>query len=122
MPWLYSGSRSRNSYATDGAIRRVLGVGGIGDAALTAWPFVGLACGAAIAALLLGLQRTAAVIGLLAAVGAAAGAIAMLTADGNAVIRPAYAGPIVTLIGSLAVPAAVTMQLFGSSRTGRARG
>jgi hypothetical protein len=118
LPWLYSGSRSRNSYATDGAIRRVLGVGGLGGAALSAWPFVGLACGAAIAALLVGLRRTAAVIGVLAAVGAAAGAIAMLAADGNGFIRPANVGPIVTLVGALAVPAAVTIQVFGSSRLG----
>src|SRR4051794_27877693 len=64
LPWLYSGSRSRNSYATGGAVRRVLGVDGVGDAALAAWPFVGFACGAAIAALLVGFRRTAAVVGL----------------------------------------------------------
>jgi hypothetical protein len=122
LPWLYSGSRSRNSYAADGAVRRVLGVGEIGDAALTAWPFVGLACGAAVAALLLGLVRTAAVIGLLAAVGAASGAIAMLAAGGNGVIRAANVGPIVTLVGAAAVPAAVTIHLFGASRFGRGRG
>jgi hypothetical protein len=122
LPWLYSGSRSRNSYQTDGAIRRLLGVGGIGDAALTVWPFVGLACGVAVAALLVGLPRTAAVIGLLAATGAAAGAIAMLAADRSVLVRPAIVGPIVTLLGSLAVPAAVTIQLLGSSRSGRERG
>ncbi|HZC70939.1 MAG TPA: hypothetical protein VE442_09610 [Jatrophihabitans sp.] len=122
LPWLYSGSRSRNSYATDGAARRLLGVTGVGDAALAAWPFVGLACGAAIAALLVGLVRTAAVIGLLAAAGAAAGAIAMLTANENVVVRTAIVGPIVTLAGSLAVPAAVTIHVFGSSRSRRENG
>jgi hypothetical protein len=122
LPWLYSGSRTRNSYAADGAVRRVLGVSHIGDAALTVWPFVGLACGAAIAALLLGLRRTAAVVGLLAAVGAAVGAIAMLAAGGNGVVRPANIGPIVTLIGAAAVPVAATMHLFGASRLGRGRG
>lgn len=122
LPWLYSGSRVRNSYAADGAVRRVLGVSGIGDVALAAWPFVGVACGAAIAALLVGLLRTAAVIGMVAAVAAAAGAIAMLTAGGSGIVRPANVGPIVTLIGSLAVPAAVTIHLFASSRSGRGRG
>jgi hypothetical protein len=112
LPWLYSGSRSRNSYAAGGAVRRVLGVDGIGDAALAAWPFVGLACGAAVAALLLGLQRTAAAIGVLAAAGAAVGAIAMLAADGSGVVQPATVGPIVTLIGALAVPVAVTIRLL----------
>jgi len=122
LPWLYSGSRTRNSYAADGAVRRVLGVSDIGDAALTVWPFVGLACGAAIAALLLGLQRTSAVVGLAAAVGAAVGAIAMLAAGGNGVVRPANIGPIVTLVGAAAVPVAVTIHLFGASRFGRGRG
>lgn len=122
LPWLYSGSRSRNSYATGGALRRVFGVSGIWDAALAAWPFVGLACAAAVAALLLGMRRTAAVIGSVAAAGAAAGSIAMLAADGNGIIRPANVGPLVTLVGAFAVPVAVTMHLFGSSRMGRERG
>jgi hypothetical protein len=119
LPWLYSGSRSRNSYATGGALRRVFDIGGAGDTALKAWPFVGLACAAAIAALLVGLRRIAVVVGLIAAAGAAAGAIAMLTADGNGVIRPANAGPVVTLVGALTVPLAVTIHVLGSSRSGR---
>ena len=122
LPWLYSGSRSRNSYATGGALRRVFDVGGAADAALAAWPFVALACAAAIAALIIGLPRVAAVVGLVAAAAAIAGSIAMLTADGNGVVRPANAGPIVTLVGALAVPAAVTIQLLGTSRIGRGRG
>lgn len=119
LPWLYSGSGSRNSYATGGALRRVFDVGGAADAALAAWPFVGLACAVAIAVLLLGLPRTAAIVSLLAASAGAAGAIAMLAASGNAAIRPALTGPIVTLIGALTVPVAVTIQLLGASRTGR---
>ena len=121
LPWLYSGSRSRNSYATGGALRRVLGVGGVGDAALSAWPFVALACAVAVAALLLGLPRTAAVLGLLAAAAAGAGAIAMLTAGGNPVVRPAHLGPIVTLAGAVTVPIAITMHVLGSARSGRER-
>lgn len=119
LPWLYSGTRSRNSYATDGAVRRLLGVNGPGGAALAAWPFVGLAGGAAVAALLLGLVRTAAGIATLAAVGAATGAVAMLLADDAGTIRPANVGPIVTLVGSLAVPAAVSIQLLAAKRSRR---
>lgn len=122
LPWLYSGSRSRNSYATGGALRRIFDVGGAADTALALWPFVGLACAAAIAALLVGLRRTAAAVGLIAAAAGAAGAIAMLTAGGNGDIRPAETGPIVTLIGALAVPVAATIQLSGASRRGRGRG
>jgi hypothetical protein len=121
LPWLYSGSRSRDSYATDGAARRLLGVDGLGGAALAAWPFVGLACGTAIAALLIGLVRTAAGIGMLAAIAAAAGAVAMLLADDAGTIRPANVGPIVTLVGSLAVPAAISIQLLSANRSGRRR-
>ena len=112
LPWLYSGSRARNSYAAGGALRRVFDVGGLADAALAAWPFVGLACATAIATYLIGLRRVAAVVGLVAAAAATAGAIAMLTAGANGIVRPADAGPIVTLVGALAVPVAVTMQLL----------
>jgi hypothetical protein len=112
LPWLYSGSRTRNSYATSGAVRRLLGVDGVGAAALAAWPFVGVACGAAIAALLVGLRRIAALIGLVAAATAATGAVAMLRAGDNGVFRPANVGPIVTLVGSLIVPAAVMIHMF----------
>jgi hypothetical protein len=122
LPWLYSGSRTRNSYQTGGALRRVFDVGGAGDSALAAWPFVGLACAAAIAALVLRLRRTAAIVGLVAAAAAAAGSIAMLTAGGNGIVRPAKLGPIVTLVGAVMVLSAVTIQLFGASRTGRGRG
>ena len=118
LPWLYSGSRARNSYATGGALRRVFHVGGLADAALAAWPFVGLACAIAIATYVIGLRRVAAVVGLIAAAAAIAGSIAMLTADGNGVVRPANAGPIVTLVGALAALAAVTIQLS----IGRGRG
>jgi len=103
LPWLYSGSRSRNSYATGGALRRVFDVGGVADALLAAWPFVALACAAAIAALIVGLPRVAAIVGLVAVAAAIAGSIAMLTADGNGLVRPANTGPIVTLVGALAV-------------------
>lgn len=122
LPWLYSGSRARNSYATGGALRRVFDVGGAADTALAAWPFVALACALAVGALILGLRRTSVVVGLLAAAAAMAGSIAMLTADGNGIVRPANTGPIVTLVGALAVPAAVTIHLLGTSRTGRGRG
>lgn len=121
LPWLYSGSRSRNSYATGGALRRLLGIDGLGGAALAAWPFVAFACAAAIAALLLGLARTAALIGTLAAAGAATGAIAMLAAGGSGTVRPANVGPIVTLLGSLAVPAAISIQLLSSTPANRRR-
>lgn len=121
LPWLYSGGRSRDSYATNGVARRLLGVEGVGGAALGAWPFVGLACAAAVAALVMGLARTAAGVGIVAAIGAAAGAIAMLAADGSGTIRPASVGPIVTLVGSLTALATFTILLLTSTRFNRRR-
>jgi hypothetical protein len=109
LPWLHSGSHTRNSYGADGAARRLLGVHGVGAAFLTIWPFVVFACAAALAAGVLGWRRIAAVIAVLAACGAAAGAITMLTAGHSAVLQPANAGPIVTFVGSVVVVAAVTM-------------
>lgn len=109
LPWLRSGSHTRNSYGADGAARRLLGVHGVGAVLLSIWPFVVLACAAALAAMVLGWRVIAAVIAALAAVGAAAGAITMLTAGHSAVLQPADAGPIVTLVGSVTVVTAVTM-------------
>jgi hypothetical protein len=122
LPWLYSGSRSRNSYATDGAVRRLLGVEGLGSAALAVWPFVSLACAAAVAALVVGLARTAALVGALASFGAAAGAIAMLAANGSGTIQPANVGPTVTLVGSIAALASISIQLLPSTRFNRRSG
>jgi hypothetical protein len=117
LPWMRSGSHTRNSFGADGAARRLLGVSGVGAFALTSWPFVVLACAAGLAARLLGWPRIGAVIGVLAAAGAIAGAVAMLTAGGNVAIRPASIGPTVTLIGSAAVFAAVTMQHLLTKRS-----
>jgi hypothetical protein len=116
LPWLHSGSHTRNSYGADGAARRLLGVDGVGGFALTIWPFVVLACAAGLAALLLAWARIAAIVGVLAAAGAAAGAIAMLTAGRSAAMQPAALGPTVTLVGSAAVLGAVTMQHLLSAR------
>jgi hypothetical protein len=121
LPWLYSGTRARNSYATGGVVRRLLGVGDFGDAALRAWPFIGALCGLAVAALLLGARPVAAALGLLAVAGAATAAITMLSAHRGEVVRPAYVGPIVTLVGAFAVLAAITIQVISdrSSRSDR---
>ncbi len=123
LPWLHSGSHTRNSYGADGAARRLLGVHGVGAVLLAIWPFVVLACAAALAAAVLGWRRIAAGIGVLAAVAAAAGAVTMLNAGHSAVLQPANAGPIVTLVGSVTVLAGVTMHrlIFDPHRPGENR-
>lgn len=103
LPWLHSGRASRNSYATDGAIRRLLDVNGAAEAALRAWPFVSLLCALAAALVLLGLHRIGA--GLALAAAAAAGPVAgwALASSGHGLIRPATSGPVVTLIGAVMI-------------------
>lgn len=100
LPWLESGRVSRNSYAGDSALRELVDVGGALDAVLRAWPFVGLACAAAVALVLLGRTRTGAVLGGLAAACAAALAGWALQSPAHGVVRPAGTGPATTLIGA----------------------
>jgi hypothetical protein len=101
LPWLRSGRATRNSYATDGAVRRLLHVDGGLDAALRAWPFLSLACAVAAALVVLGRHRFGAgVAGLVALCAGAVAAGALLTSS-RGLLRPATAGPAVTLAGSI---------------------
>jgi hypothetical protein len=100
LPWLQSGRSSRNSYAVDGAVRRLLDVSGAADTALRAWPFVSLLCALAAAAVLLGWHRTGAGLAALAALLAGGVAGWALAAPGHGLIRPATLGPAVTLAGA----------------------
>ena len=103
LPWLRSGRATRNSYATDGAIRRLLEVNGAADAALRAWPFVSLLCAVAAALVLLGLHRIGTALAVVAAL--AAGPIAgwALASSGHGLVRPATTGPAVTLSGAIII-------------------
>jgi hypothetical protein len=101
LPWLHSGRTSRNSYAVDGAVRRLLDVRGAAATALRAWPFVSLLCAVAAALLLLGFRRAGAGLALVAAVAAGGvGAWALAVAP-HGLLRPATAGPAVTLAGAV---------------------
>ncbi|SHG07333.1 hypothetical protein SAMN05443575_1296 [Jatrophihabitans endophyticus] len=100
LPWLRSGSATRNSYAAGGALRRILDPGGALGGALAVWPFVTLACAAAIALVLLGRIPAGAVVALLAACAAgSAGAVALAAAP-RPYVRAAALGPAVTLAGA----------------------
>ena len=101
LPWLRSGRTSRNSYATDGAVRRLLDVDGLTAAALRMWPFVSLLCAAAIALVLLG--RVAAGAALAAVAALAAGPLASwaLGAGSRGLLHAATTGPAVTLAGAI---------------------
>lgn len=101
LPWLKSGRATRNSYASDGAVRRLLDLNGALDAVLRGWPFVSLLCAVAIGLVLLGAHRLGLGIAALAALGAGAVAGWALAATGNLLIRPAVTGPAVTLGGAI---------------------
>ncbi len=114
LPWLRSGRSDRNSYETGGALRRLLGLHGALDAAVSAWPFVGLLCAAVVAIFALGLRRSAAGLALLTAAAAAAVAITALEVDGNSFASPLMLGPSVTILGATVVAIAATLLLASS--------
>jgi hypothetical protein len=112
LPWLDSGSTTRNSYQAGGVARRLLDVSGWLGAGLQAWPYVGLLCAAVVALFALGLPRSAAALGLLTAGCAAAVAAGALSVQGNGLVGPAIRGPIVTIAGATAVIMASSLLLL----------
>jgi len=107
LPWLRSGRATRNSYATDGAVRRLLDVDGFAGAALQAWPFVSLLCAAAVALVLLGRTGLGAVLAAVAALAAGPVAGWALGAQSRGLLHAATAGPAVTLAGAIMTAAGV---------------
>jgi hypothetical protein len=112
LPWLNSGRARRNSYETGGALKRLLGLHGPADAAVSAWPLVALICAAVVAIFAVGLRRFAALLALLTGLATGAVAVAALLVDGNSFVRPVNLGPIVTLVGATAVLVAATLLLI----------
>jgi hypothetical protein len=112
LPWLDSGRARRNSYETGGALKRLLGLRGLAEAAVSAWPLIGLMCAAVVAIFAVGLRRSAALLALLTAIPTGAVAVAALLVDGNSFVRPVDLGPIVTLVGATAVLIAATLLLM----------
>ncbi|MBN9618381.1 MAG: hypothetical protein J0H43_01395, partial [Actinobacteria bacterium] len=109
LPWLHSGSRTRDSYAADGVLRNTLQPGGAIPALLHGWPYLSLACALAAALLLAGpaysihLARLGAVVALICA--GVAGTVtgwALDSAPRSGLIRLAPPGPLVTLISAIA--------------------
>jgi hypothetical protein len=119
LPWMTSGSVTRNSYQAGGVARRVLQVPTWLSGALHVWPFVGLACAVVVALIVAGLPQPAGVFGVVVSVACAAVSIGTLTLDGNAAVRPNSAGPATTIIGAVMVLASSTLLLRGSERPPR---
>lgn len=119
LPWLRSGRRLRNSYETDGAIRRLLEPEGIAHTALSVWPAVSLACAIAIALYVFGLRVLAIVLALLIALTAGAVAIGALSAPSIHSVAVAAAGPVTTLCGAALILVAVSIRFISFVRDDR---
>lgn len=115
LPWARSGSASRNVYAAGGLVERLVGVHGLSAALLDALPFLGLACAAVVALIVLGHGADLPVVTILGRVGAVAvalgvagGAVATLRSGRHFGVVAAGAGPGVALVGSVVVLAGCT--------------
>jgi hypothetical protein len=118
LPWLRSGEVRRNSYASFGLLRRLIGFHGVPEALLRAWPLLGAVCAVVVVLAATGLLSVAALLALVVAAWAAAVGGAALARDPTAAVRVENLGPIVTITGAV-VTAAAAIVIF-VSRVGRA--
>lgn len=119
LPWLYSGSVTRNSYATGGALRRLLAPSGMFGALLDAWSFLPVGCAAAIALIVVRHALAGCVVALVMSLAAGAAAFTALTHDTDFLVRPATAGPAVTAAGAVLVWLAVLARFLPLDRMTR---
>lgn len=103
LPWLRSGRVLRNSYETDGAIRRLLATEGFVHGALAVWPAVSLACAGVIALYTLGARGAGIALAAVTSLVAAAVGIGALTAPPLGSLSVQTSGPAVTVAGSILV-------------------
>lgn len=111
LPWLQSGEVRRNSYASFGELRRLIGFHGPAEAATRTWPLLGICAALVVIAALAGLVRTSAAFGLLTAAWTSAVSGAVLAQDGANGVRIVPVGPGVTLTGDIAVIVAAILTL-----------
>ena len=119
LPWLHSGAVRRNSYASFGTLRRLIGFHGVAELLVRAWPLLGAVTAAVVVVAATGLRRTAAVLGGLVAAWAAAVAGGALARDPVGIVGVELVGPIVTLIGATAVLGAAILALTSQVNLGR---
>lgn len=110
LPWLRSGRVLRNSYETDGAIRRLLAPDGLARGALSVWPAVSLACAAVVALYLFGARSSALALAVLTSLVAAAVGTGALTAPRVGSLSVEASGPACTVAGTALVLLAATLR------------
>ena len=91
LPWLRSGEVQRNSYASFGVLRRLIGFHGAAEMLLRGWPLLGAVCA------------------LVVVLAVAGGALAHQPAAG---VRVESLGPIVTITGTVGITAAAIVILI----------
>lgn len=106
LPWLRSGEVQRNSYASFGVLRRLIGFHGAAEVLLHAWPLLGAVAAVVVVLAAFGLLRTAAVLALIVAAWAAGVSGGALSRGSAAAIRVENLGPTVTIAGAAATAAA----------------
>lgn len=116
LPWLRSGEVRRNSYASFGELRRLIGFHGAAEAATRIWPLLGVCAAAVVLAALAGLVRTAVALGLLTAAwtGTVSGTVLAQGGAGGVQIVPF--GPAVTITGDIALILAAILTLAFRAR------
>jgi hypothetical protein len=118
LPWLRSGEVQRNSYASFGLLRRLIGFHGPAETLLRGWPLLGAVCALVVVLAAAGLLRVAALLALLVAAWAAAVSGGALARGPAGSVRVENLGPIVTITGAVATAAAAIVVLV--LRVGRA--
>lgn len=122
LPWLRSGEVQRNSYASFGVLRRLIGFHGAAEMLVLGWPLLGAASALIVVLAAVGLQRVAALLALLVAAWAAAVSGGALAREAAAGIRVERVGPIVTIAGAAAIAAAAIVILISPVWGGRTAG
>jgi hypothetical protein len=120
LPWLRSGDVRRNSYASFGVLRRLVGFHGLSEIAVRVWPLIGLCCAGVVVAVVAASRRIAMVLAVVTAGWSAAVASTVLLHHGDVGVTVVVLGPAVTLIGDAAVLLAAALTLIlqsGQSRT-----
>jgi hypothetical protein len=120
LPWLRSGEVRRNSYASFGVLRRLIGFHGPAETLVRGWPLLGAACALVVVLAAVGLLRTAALLALVVAAWAAAVSGGAVGREPAAGVRVERLGPIVTITGAVATAAAAIVILVSRVRLGRA--
>jgi hypothetical protein len=128
LPWLRSGGVHRNSYASFGLVRRLIGFHGLAEILVRGWPLLGAACAGVVLVAALGLHRAAAALALVVGAWSAAVGGSALARGPVGTVQVDAIGPVVTLVGAATTVAAAILTFItqrpamGRDRRDRASG